>query len=79
VTKLVLCLLVGGVVMLAVNASAAMDTCTRRFNICMKTMNEQIRTFGKPLGARCEPRLQSCLTTGIWIDIRGQSNFVAKQ
>jgi hypothetical protein len=59
-TKFALHLLVGGVVMGAVNASAK-DTCNTRFKLCMKTMNEQIRTFGKPLGQRCEPRLQSCL------------------
>jgi hypothetical protein len=77
-TKLAIYLFAVGVVMLAVNASAK-DTCTFHFKDCMKIMNEQIKTFGKPLGQRCEPRLQSCLQTGIWVDIRGQNNFVAKE
>jgi hypothetical protein len=68
-TKLAIYLFAVGVVMLAVNASAK-DTCTFRFKDCMKIMNEQIKTFGKPLGQRCEPRLQSCLQTGVWVDIK---------
>ena len=77
-TKLALYLLVVGIAMPVVNASAK-DTCAIRFKACMKIMNEQIRTFGKPLGQRCEPTLQSCLQTGIWVDIRGQNNLVAKE
>jgi hypothetical protein len=77
-TKLALYLLVVGIAMPVVNVSAK-DTCTFRLKACMKIMNEQIRTFGKPLGQRCEPRFQSCLQTGIWVDIRGQNNLVAKE